>query len=973
MLNFPSFFKTQVGAYEIKQSLRFDGSSYMTRTPASNGSLSTWTYSTWVKYGDVAGSIVNTLISTKATVNPYGQLLIRADQALGFYQRNSGNTDSSWQKYSSNKLRDPSAWYHFLFVLNTGDSTVNNRQRMWINGVEVTSFSSDYKPGSADNSAINSTQEHMIGAYRSSSIAGYMKGYMAETHFVDGSALDPEDFGEYDNNGVWRPKRYTGSYGTNGFYLKFDPSATNGVGHDHSGNGNNFSPSGFDTTNSTAATYDVMSDTPTTNWCTLNAVDKNSGFTLSEGNLNAANTGAGKGSVRGTFGVTSGKWYWEGTCVNVGNGIAFGVLGPNADINAWSAISQGVVYVSAALKNINGTETSYGAAYANSDVIGVALNMDDDEITFYKNGTSQGVISGSLPDLCFPSFSDASAATAGGGLLNFGQRAFAYTPPTGFKALNTANLPAPTVKDGSQYFDTTLRGPTYLQQNATFTVNINSGKSAFYGESNWLTTTPNDPIWQASGWARARREEGINGYFDWYIPAYQELEVLYWNLKPTTEANTGGIYASGSNPYAVPSHGNYGSSPTQTTVSIFQEGGSEAFERRGYWASSGDPGDKNAFEIQYFSVGVQHQRPSMSGASIRVIRREAVTGSEPSIGEEYAGGYLGGYISVNQNSVATHAIIVAPKAEGELPSATMFSKAQETFANAMWWIKSRGGSNQHQLVDVVRGTTNVLKSPDTNAETTYTDPGETSVSWNWKANGTGSSNTDGSITSTVSANPSAGFSIVSYTGNNTDGATIGHGLGEKPSMIIVKERNGGSGWFVYHKSLGATKYLTLNATTAATPETGAGSWFFGTEPTSLVFTVGANGATNENNMPIVAYCFAEVEGYSKFGVYKGTNNIDNTFIYLGFKPAFFLLRNIDQVTNWNLHDSARYPYNTGQSPLLRPSATSIEGTYPLDFLSNGMKLRTAGTEGGHDNRNYIFAAFAEHPFGGANVSPATAR
>jgi hypothetical protein len=198
------------------------------------------------------------------------------------------------------------------------------------------------------------------------------------------------------------------------------------------------------------------------------------------------------------------------------------------------------------------------------------------------------------------------------------------------------------------------------------------------------------------------------------------------------------------------------------------------------------------------------------------------------------------------------------------------------------WIKnrSRAGSS-HVLVDAVRGATKALSSNLPNAEVTTngTDDfrsfdsdgftvgdssnyfvnsiGDTHVAWCFKAGGTAVSNTDGTLTSSVSANQDAGFSIVSYTGNNTDGATIGHGLGEKPSMIIVKERSGGSGWFVYHKSLGATKYLTLNAPTAATTDTGAGSPFFGTEPTSTVFTVGANGATNENNMPIVAYCFAE--------------------------------------------------------------------------------------------------------------------
>ena len=226
------------------------------------------------------------------------------------------------------------------------------------------------------------------------------------------------------------------------------------------------------------------------------------------------------------------------------------------------------------------------------------------------------------------------------------------------------------------------------------------------------------------------------------------------------------------------------------------------------------------------------------------------------------------------------------------------------------WIKNRTGTNWHTLYDAIRGTTKVLNSNETGAESTDTTGltsfdsdgfthgsggngnvnGGSFASWNWKANGAGSSNTDGSITSSVSANTTSGFSIVSYTGNGTSGATVGHGLGAVPKMIIVKKLNGGASWTIYNSNLstGASSYLYLNSTDAE--GTNYAGYWNSTTPTSSVFTLGNAGDTNGNTNTYIAYCFADVQGYSKFGSYVGNGNADGAFVYTGFKPAWVMIK-----------------------------------------------------------------------------------
>ena len=310
------------------------------------------------------------------------------------------------------------------------------------------------------------------------------------------------------------------------------------------------------------------------------------------------------------------------------------------------------------------------------------------------------------------------------------------------------------------------------------------------------------------------------------------------------------------------------------------------------------------------------------------------------------------------------------------------------------WFKRRDSSGPHFLIDSTRGSSKYLASESTAAETTdatfltsidsdgwtggsgfYGSPA-TLATWNWKANGgTTSSNTDGSITSTVQANTTAGFSIVTYTGNGGTGATVGHGLGVAPKVVIVKPRNGTTayGWRIYTEMTGNTKYLLLNATD---PANTFGDWN-NTSPTSSVFTVNSTSpqVVNESGTSYLAYCFAEIEGYSKFGSYTANGSTDGVFLYTGFRPAFLIVKITSTVGDWILIDNKRSDYNV-TNKWLNPNQSSAEQTSSnnnCDFLSNGIKLRSNNGDFNFGSNTYIYMAFAENPFVTSGAVPVTAR
>ena len=308
------------------------------------------------------------------------------------------------------------------------------------------------------------------------------------------------------------------------------------------------------------------------------------------------------------------------------------------------------------------------------------------------------------------------------------------------------------------------------------------------------------------------------------------------------------------------------------------------------------------------------------------------------------------------------------------------------------WIKERTSTSSNTLVDSTRGAGNILLSDNNNAEASApavsslntdgftlgsdgktNEVSQTYVAWQWKANGgTTSSNTDGSITSTVQANTTAGFSIVTWTGNGNT-ATIGHGLGATPQVVILKSRDNAHDWFVGHEKKHSTpwqKYLTLHTTNAVADDL---IWN-DTAPTSSVFSVGNYDSTNGNTVKFVAYCFAEKQGYSKFGSYTGNGSTDGAFIYTGFKPAWVMYKQTNAGTrDWIIVDNKRDSFNVCDSELYANS-NSAEGTVDLlDFVSNGFKCRRSHNSQNGSGDSYIYLAFASSPFVSSEGVPTTAR
>ena len=307
----------------------------------------------------------------------------------------------------------------------------------------------------------------------------------------------------------------------------------------------------------------------------------------------------------------------------------------------------------------------------------------------------------------------------------------------------------------------------------------------------------------------------------------------------------------------------------------------------------------------------------------------------------------------------------------------------------LWGKNATDNGTNWYLIDAVRGVTKEINSNNDAAQGTdatliksfnadgftlgdgsLNQSGKEFISWNWKANNQGSSNTDGSINTTyTSASTTSGFSIVKYTGTGSAGATIGHGLGVKPAMIIIKNLDITQDWIVYHETITANKILYLNMNN----EPNDNNVFFNdTEPTNSLITLGSNSSTNGSGNSHIAYCFAEVKGFSKFGKFTGNANVNGSFIYTGFAPSFVLTKRIDGAENWFVYDNARTPINVRNEYITVDGTGNSSNTDCYDFLSNGFKLRTSADalNGSHE---FAYMAFAEAPLVGSNNVPTTAK
>ena len=316
------------------------------------------------------------------------------------------------------------------------------------------------------------------------------------------------------------------------------------------------------------------------------------------------------------------------------------------------------------------------------------------------------------------------------------------------------------------------------------------------------------------------------------------------------------------------------------------------------------------------------------------------------------------------------------------------------------WIKNRDATDSHCLFDAVRGATKVIHADAVTEESTDADTldsftsdgfqvdedvkvntdGEDYVAWCWKANGSGSSNTSGSINTTAtSVNTTSKFSIITYEGNGTSGATIGHGIGVAPTFIALHHRDmtGGAAesWRVYHDKIAsdpATDFLRLDTAGAAADD--ANAWN-DTVPSSTLITLGDGGANNTDDKNFVAYCWADVQGFSKFGSFVGNGNADGAFVYTGFRPALVILKTASRAgtDDWRLYDNKRLGYNVDNNSLM-PNTTAVPRTDDdIDLLSNGFKLRNTPNDVNPAGETAVYMAFAEAPFCNSNGVPCNAR
>jgi len=484
----------------LNNSLRFrsSASAYLNRTPTVAGNRKTWTFSAWVKRGTF-GAAAQALLGAGTSSTVYDRISFESDSIRIVF--NNGTYDVN----TSSVYRDPSAWYHIVVAMDTTQATAANRTKIYVNGNQLTAFATASYPAQNHETNINNSIANSIGALYVGSWGTYLDGYMTDINFIDGQALEPYYFGNNDANGVWKPILYKGTYGTNGFYLTFgNTTSTTTLGYDSSPNGNNWTCNNISLT--AGVTYDAMLDVPTNtsatvaNYAVMNPLWKDGTTVIAQGNLDVSNGNYGGFSTLTI--PTNSKFYAEFTVTATQGNQGVGLLRASAAYSG--VISQADMFGSNAVTYystngnrfvLGGGSTAYGASWGTiGDVIGIAVNTVDNQITFYKNNVSQGVITGLTSGIEWV-FATGNQTNTGGGAWNFGQRPFAYTPPTGFNRLNTYNIPDSTIKKGNSYMDATLytgngyptSGTQSITNSASFKPDLVWIKRRNLGGSNTLT------------------------------------------------------------------------------------------------------------------------------------------------------------------------------------------------------------------------------------------------------------------------------------------------------------------------------------------------------------------------------------------------------------------------------------------------------------------------------------------------------
>jgi SPRY domain len=906
--------------YQISRSvrLRSSASAYFNRTPAAATNQTTWTISKWAKLGAL-NTLSELLNCFNAAQNKTAYLRVNADNTLTYFDYNATGGVFINQITTTQVFRDPSAWYHIVLAYDTGNATASDRLRLYINGVRVTALSTASYPTLNYAGVINTAALTTIGKYANAS-TGYFDGYLTEVNFIDGQALPPSSFGQFDPaTGVWGAKKYTGTYGTNGFYLPFnDPSAVypplSGVGSNigtlTTGGGLAAAFNGNYSTNYPSCAYTTGTGTLTgyvgKDWGAPVLVKGFRVFSNTSGDFVSGSTQVTvelQGSTD-NFASSVVSLYTSGTITNTG-------------------AAQQVVQMTTGLGStayryhrIKLTEVgSYGASHA----------LFLSQVDFFTNANIGADRSGNQNDwytnnisvtagVTYDSMLDVPTMWADGGN---GRGNYATLNPLG-KA-STAVL-----SDGNLSLS-------------------NSGSTTYPAASAGIYPTSGSWYFEATLTGSGTQEccVGMSNLTNFASLTFQTAAGnVFWN-------SNNGIYKDGL---------------------VFTGGAGKTFT---FGDVIGVAYDITAGTITFYKNGAA-QTPVVTGVGASY---------SPTLGFNF---YTAGVLSLNCGQRPfTYTPPTGFKALNtqNLPDATIkagnkfFDVSTYTgngsavsvvnggaFQPDMVWVKGRSVVANHILVDSVRGVTKDLSSNTTSAEATVGDisafnsngftaqyvtgetnaSGSTYVGWQWKKGA------------------AQGFDVVTYTGT---GATlnVNHSLGVKPAMVITKSRSAVANWDVWHQSIG-DNFVRLNTTAAQLASTSNGVFNTASITTTQV-QYGNSGDLNTNGATYVSYLFAEVAGFSKFGSYTGNGSADGPFVYCGFRPRFVMIKRTDTTEQWRMWDTARDAQVQPSGYELYPNLSNSEApTTNFDYLSNGFKLRAAVAGINASGGTYIFAAFAENPF-----------